>query len=447
MKHIFSILIIILFFINYPISGNAIDKNEMITEIKVLDNDTTFRYIYLYDNDGRKVLETKYFNQNNIWISLSQIEWIYQTGNCINQTERIWKNNEWLNTYKIDYSYTNAVLNLEIHSNYIDKTPKQIKKITYEYNASALISKKEYSSNSNVWTLVLQTDFKYLVQNKTDSTIITAFQSGSVVNQYLMKNFYNANGLLSSQLHQQKSNGNWVNDQLINWFYNQNSTQLLSQRIKKWISDTSFWDNFQRIDYEYNGSNNLITETYQYWKSIFWENDLRYGYYYDANGNETKKTLFKPIYHDWRGLVSVNYSYLVGNKAKLIESQYEFWGGATGEPVTSFIPFNFNDETAIQKGKYLKITYKDSTLSEPNVHGSYSSIPVYPNPSDGIFYINMQDYGIQYWIITDVNGRILKNHQQFINSGVIDLTDLPRGIYILKAITKTTQMTQKLIKN
>jgi hypothetical protein len=71
---------------------------------------------------------------------------------------------------------------------------------------------------------------------------------------------------------------------------------------------------------------------------------------------------------------------------------------------------------------------------------------VYPNPSDGIYYINTQEYGVQSWVIADLDGRTLKNHVQSISSGVIDITDLPKGIYILKVITQTGQFTQKLIK-
>jgi hypothetical protein len=450
MKHILSTLFIaVLFSVSSPIIARTTIGDQLITELKVFDNDSTFRYVYLYDNDGKKMLETKYYQQDNSWNRISQIEWIYESGNCTSQTERIWKNNEWLSSYKIDFNYLNGVLVNEIHSYYIDKTEQQLKKIDYQYNSTSLTSKKEYSFKSDVWTLVLQTDFKYLPTAQVDSVITSVIQSEDSVNQYLTVNSYYPNGQLQSQLQQERGNHkDWANTQLVSWFYATNSSQLLSQRTKKWNSNNSMWDNSQRTDYEYV-DNQLLSETYQHWKTMFWESDLRYDYQYDTEGNEIKKILSKTIYHEWRGLISINYSDFTGNKANLMESKYEFWGGNEGELVTSYIPFNFNNETAIQKGQSLLLSYlptNDTVLAIPKIQNSIRSIPVYPNPSDGIYYINTQEYGVQSWVVADLDGRTLKNHVQSISSGVIDITDLPKGVYILKVTTRTAQLTQKLIK-
>jgi hypothetical protein len=133
-----------------------------------------------------------------------------------------------------------------------------------------------------------------------------------------------------------------------------------------------------------------------------------------------------------------------------MESKYEFWGGNTGELVASYIPFNFNNEIAIQRGKSLQVFYtgiNDSTQSLPQISSTLHTIPVYPNPSEGMYYINSQEYGVQSWVVTDLSGRVLKTQNQAISSGVIDITELPRGIYILKVKTLTSQLTQKLLKD
>ncbi|HET7733236.1 MAG TPA: T9SS type A sorting domain-containing protein, partial [Paludibacter sp.] len=427
------------------------NENQLITELKVFDNDSTFRYVYLYDNDGKKMLETRYYKQTNSWNRISQTEWLYEAGKCKHQIERNWKNNEWTDSYKIDYNYLNGVLDNEIHKNYINKTEQQLKKIVYQYYLTTLTSKKEYSYKSNVWTLMCQTDFKYSQTSAIDSVITSVYQSENLINQYLAVNSYSADGHLESQLQKEKaSNSDWTNTQSVSWFYSPGYSKLLTERTKIWNSENSAWENYQRTDYEYNDNNQLVSETYQHWKIMFWESDLRYDYQHDADGNEIKKTLSKPIYHEWRNLISINYSDFTGNKANLMESKYEFWGGSTGELVSSYIPFNFNNETAIQRGRSLQISYLDvtDTLSAvPESTASTQSIPVYPNPSDGIYYINTQEYGVQSWVIADLDGRMLKNHVQSISSGVIDITDLPKGIYILKVTTQTAQFSQKLIKH
>ncbi|HEY6915280.1 MAG TPA: T9SS type A sorting domain-containing protein [Paludibacter sp.] len=452
MKHILSALFIaVLFSVSQPVIARSADGNQLITELKVFDNDSTFRYVYLYDNDGKKMLETRYYKQTNSWTRISQTEWLYEAGNCKHQIERNWKNNEWADSYKIDYNYLNGVLDNEIHKNYIDKAEQQLKKVVYQYDQTKLTSKKEYSGKSNVWTLMLQTDFKCSQTASVDSVITSVYQSGNLINQYLAVNSYSVDGHLESQLQKEKaSNNDWTNTQFVSWFYSPGYSRLLTERTKTWSPETSDWENYQRTDYEYDDNKQLVSETYQHWKMMFWESDLRYYYQHDADGNEIKKTLSKPIYHEWRDLISINYSDFTGNKANLMESKYEFWGGNTGELVSSFIPFNFNNETVIQRGRSLQISYLDvaaDTVSYiPETKNSIQSIPVYPNPSDGIYYINTQEYGVQSWVIADLDGRTLKNHVQSISSGVIDITDLPKGIYILKVITQTGQFTQKLIK-
>jgi len=243
-------------------------------------------------------------------------------------------------------------------------------------------------------------------------------------------------------------NLDWVNTELINWFYLKDSNQVLSQRNKKWIAETSKWENTQKIDYFY-ADNKLVTETYQRWKSMFWENDSQYDYKYDNNGLLINKILSIPIYHKWQGIVTITYSDFKNKKASLMESQFDFWGGNTGEFTTTFIPFLFNNEMAIQKGKRLQVSYLPVNETGIPVLKSFDLlklIPVYPNPSVGIFYIDTREYSVQSWTITDLKGCVLKTQLQSTNSGVIDITDLPNGIYMLRVITREAHFTQKLVK-
>jgi hypothetical protein len=425
------------------------NNNQLITEIRVLDNDSSFRYLYLYDNLGNKVLETKFYQQDSTWIRQSLNEWIYDGNNCTTQRESSWKNNGWIITYSIDYGYSNGQLNSEIHNTYTNGIETLYKKIDSQYNSATLSSRKEYAWQSNAWTLTLETDFSYLPNGITDSIAITNFQSDSILSQQLSTFSYDTNGSLLSQLLQEKNGNVWINSELINWFYEPNTSLIKSVRNKIWLSDTSTWENTQMIDYEYTDNLQLLSETYQRWNAMFWENDIRYDYQYDSNNLLLKKTLSTPIYNDWRGLLSINYSNFTMNKANDVNSTFEFWGGNTGELTTSYIPFMFNDEPSIQKGESIHISYlpvDDTGLFTPVDNNTLKYIPVYPNPSDGIFYINTQNYNIKSWTVSDLNGKVLKNQIQSFQSGAIDITDYPKGIYILRVTTPDQQMIQKLIK-
>jgi len=427
----------------------AID-NQLVTELKVFEKDTTYRYLYLYDGQGNKVLETKYKQENAEWIRVSLNEWVYEGSDCVIQREKIWKNDAWEVLYIINYEYNNGLKSSEIHNLYSNKVAFPLRKISFFYNQSELTSRKEYDWRNGAWILIKNNDFTYFPDGKLESDTTDVYQSEIISKQLLSTFSYNLNGTLSAQLLKQKVNNiGWVNSELFNWYYKPGSGQIFSQRNKKWISDISTWENVQRADYEYNENNKLLSETYQHWERMFWKNDLRYDYEYGADKNLQNKILLFPIYNQWRSSISIHYLNYADNKANLLESLYEFWGGNKGELVDSYIPFLFNNDISIKKAKRIQLNYLPvnptgiSTIENKN---KLNFITIYPNPSEGMFYFDIQEYKVLSWSISDLNGQIMKSQVQPIRSGVIDLTDLPKGIYLLNATTGDAQLYQKLIK-
>ena len=448
MKHIISILLF-LFCLQLYIFARTQKTfdNQLVTQIRVVDNDSMFLYLYVYDS-GNKVLETKFYQPDTTtFIRKSLTEWIYNDNKCITQRERIWGENGWNFSYIIEYGYSGNVLQSETHSTYSNGIAQAIKQLTYEYANEQIRSKKEYARLNDLWHLNLQTDYRYLSDNKQDSLIITQYKADTVNSRIISRFHYNGAGLLASQLQKQYKNSTWQNTDSINWFYYSNSALVQTQKNKVWNGSLSTWENSQRVDYTYDDNNKLTSESYQHWKTMFWENDIRYDYQYNES-NLLKKSLSLPVYEDWRKILSVNYSDFTQNKSNTIKSVYEFWGGNSGELTTSFIPFMFNDEIAIKRARSIKLgytQYNDTLLSNP-VYENLNRVHAYPNPSNGIFYLNYQQSGIQSWSVTDLNGRTLKVNESAVQSGVIDLTELPRGIYLLRIISSDGLSFQKLIK-
>lgn len=447
MKHLIFVLILAFCFQTVFFAGTrSINNNQLVTQLKVVEKDSTFWYLYVYDA-GKKVMETKsYRADSTTWIRKSLTEWVYDGDNCISLRERVWRGYQWDFTYMIDYTYSNGLMQNETHSVWSYGIAFPVKKINLSYNQNLLTNRKEYIKKSDGYHLVTQTDFRYKADGKNDSTIISFFQADTLASK-MLTTFGYSNNLLRSQLNKQFSGSGWVNTDSIYCFYYPNSMLVKTQKNKKWNSVTSAWENFQRIDYAYTDSNKILSESYQHWATMFWENDVKYDYIYNADNVLLKKSLSLPVYEEWRKTNSINYSDIIDSKANTINSVYEFWGGNVGDLTISFIPFVFNNELLIRRAKSIQLSYaqfNDTILK--NALQSTSSINVYPNPSNGIFYINVHEKTLKSWIICDLNGRVMKKSDRTYQSSVVDITDLPKGVYLLKVMTDDSSETTKIIR-
>lgn len=425
--------------------------NQLITELKVLDNDSSFRYLYIYDNNNHKVLETNYIKRSSLWVRYSQTEWLYDGDNCTDQIERVWLNNAWKVQKTIKFEITNNILTSELHTSYPNGNPLYEKKTSYDYVGTNLMAKTEFSWTNTNWEMTQKIRFTYTSDNKTDSVITLAYDNSIPSQFYLMLNGYSATNLLTSQLFKTRTiSTDWVNSELTSWYYKPGTSNTETQIMKRWNSDILNWENVQRIDYDYGTAGELLSEQYQNWQLVYWADDIRYDYLYETPTKLLKKTVSFPLYHHWRSLVSIQYSDFFAEKPNTMESKFEFWGGPTGELTTSYIPFQFNDQITIEKAKRIEISYLPVTDLESGlilINANSHLINVYPNPSQGMFYVDTQKYSIRSWVVSDVDGKVLKKQEQTFQSGVIDLTDLHKGVYLLKVFTSDGIYNQKLIKN
>ncbi|HLP05701.1 MAG TPA: T9SS type A sorting domain-containing protein [Paludibacter sp.] len=449
MKKIVGVLGFIVFFTITTGKLHAVESRQLVTEMDVYNNDTTFQYRYFYDSNFNKVLETKYYQKDNSWIRYSQTEWIYNEGKCILQRETVWKNGYWKIVHTIDYGYGNDKLVAETHKAYPMDEPVLSAKIEYVYSSNLLKEKNNYTATENNWIISSKTNYAYTNELNTDTATTDVFTAGNVTGQYRFIYGYNPDGSLGSSLFQDKRpDSSWVNLELTKWYYKPGTSSVISERTQKWNSELSQWENSRKTENQYNSEGKLTSESYLQWKSMYWENQSRYDYLYRNDGLQVKKVLSLPIYNKWREIVSINYSDFSVDRANLIESKFEFWGGNAGELVTSCIPFVFNDETVIIKGKQLAIRYADAsdvTLFDAQLQGKYK-VGAYPNPSKGMFYLNNAGSNIYEWSVCTLEGKVLKSVVPGMQTGIVDLTDLPKGIYILKIKTGGGACTQKLIK-
>jgi len=442
----------ILFFIITTITGLSFLKaeNNLITETKVYDTDSTFRFVYYYNTDGKMTLETKYFLQDKNWVRLSQNEWLYNGSNCTAYHESKWKNSEWTLTYSIDFAYISNLLRTETYQATDNGTSTNLKKNEYEYTDTLVKTKREYSWNGASWVRTIETSTTYLTGGKPDSIQITRYDNGVVSSKYLTIHTYNASGWLTTKTVKtfDTPSGSWINYKQTKYYYT-GGGQVSSQRNKEWNVDLALWENTDKIDYIYNTDKSLQLETYQKWNTMYWEDDSRYQYIYDSNGILTDKLLLIPIYNEWRKCITIAYSDFKNNKANLMESRYNFWGGETDELTVSDIPYMFNESTKIQRAKKIEISYLPVDTTDVSTVNDKNNLTIiaYPNPSDGMFYFDAQFYNAQTWNVTDMKGKIVqRDANRGYTTGVVDLTDLPKGIYILNVKGENQSYHQKLVK-
>ena len=65
-----------------------------------------------------------------------------------------------------------------------------------------------------------------------------------------------------------------------------------------------------------------------------------------------------------------------------------------------------------------------------NITDTSDDIYVYPNPTSGIITIDVED-PIEYFI-TNINGQVVKNGTVSYDSQLIDISNLPNGMYFIK---------------
>ena len=419
---------------------------QVVKELEVLVKDTTFHSVLLYDVSGRKVLQTEYYLTGNNWVRSSQIEWFYTPSP--KQVERKWRSNKWVTTYTIDYVYSNNQLITETHNGV---NGLQQSKIEYQYSVpnNTLLYRFHYLWEKGVWSLKRKDSFLGYIYQMPSTTQIDTYHSDTIQSQYLSLVKYNTKGLPDNQCFKSRNAGDadWKNQDSTNWYYHSDQKRLLSMRSKIWDTYNFVWVNSHRTDYDYYDSVQVSYQTNYKWNGATWQSDLQYANNFAPNGNKQSCKVNTRLFNEWRPMGTILYSDYAFGMATKIRSQFEYWGGTPNELVATDIPFLLNNEMVVLKAKTIDLKFAQQVVdTTTNIDTIQKPVTVYPNPSNGVFYIGSALGAFDSWQITNLDGKVVKVQSDFSGTMVIDITDLPAGVYLLTAYFRNMRYFQKLIK-
>lgn len=434
---------------NCPVWSQT-EMAPLITDVQVSNGDSTYRLLYLYGDANLKSLETKYAQYNNEWIRKEQTEWIYSNGRCETQYTRKWVDYEWMPLHKIAFTYLNNLRESEIHYDFKNANYLPLNKHTWFYAGERLTTETDSVYTENRWKISSKNSYVFSTSlEKTDTVFFTKYDADTICFQSYIEFKYNESALPYLETYAEKKDNRWLNCFQTKTFYEKNTNRKSYQVNKTWNNSAKKWTNSQNISYQYNAQNEITKETFQRWQSQSWENDLRNEYFYNTDNKLDRKVTYKQIYDEFRPISSVNYTEFQFNKASLIEAKNEFWGGEKGSAINTFLPFVFNEESVVQFGSKIKISYipvDNTKLKEVDGQINKGLIRVYPNPSTSIFYFNTKKFNVKSWTVNDISGKTILQKSSAEESGVVDLGDFKSGIYILRVVTTEGVLTQKLIK-
>ncbi|GAB1415498.1 hypothetical protein MASR2M117_09040 [Paludibacter sp.] len=411
-------------------------------------NDSVFKYTYFYNENNQKTVENKYLFHDGVTMPLSRTEWVYENNNCTIQRDQAWVNGGWKNVYDINSAYNNGLKSMEVFETYHNNIPKVEKTNMYNYNSDKLTSIKMYKGSVSEQNLNTNIQNTYNVDNKISQQVFEykLTDSPDVVISY--KYHYNVDGRLDSMMVLKKQDALMVNEFLTTYLYNKSNGNLLVQTQKKWNEVLNKWENLAKNEYEYDVDNKLISEVYSHFTTLFWTVNSKYEYHYDNAGLLNEKILYQPLHREWRKIYTISYQNIENGRPNLMQSKYNFWGGETGQFVKNYIPYYFNNEMSIIQADKLELKYIMETLILTNFELEKNKLKIYPNPSNGVFYVSTENEYINSWSVYDTHGKIVKRNINEYKTGVIDLTELPDGVYLIQANTEDNRMLkQKVLIN
>jgi len=327
---------------------------------------------------------------------------------------------------------------------------------------------KEYDENENLLVRIINEgywdNYKYIYTFENENLIeeLHLWNINGWKNSSKRLYTYDNNGNLIQDIIQDWNNDTeeWINEWQHLYTYDNNEIQQITN---EWNSDTEEWIvRWKSID-TYDNNGNLTQELMIDWNNNTeeWINWYQHLYTYNSNGNQTQN-----LYQNWNNSSEewksiYQYLYIYDNNENQIQELKQSWNSSSEEWInnnqtlytydengnqTQELKQNWNSDTGEWNNGF-KYDYFWSELEVVNITEiNNNKIIVYPNPaSDKIQFSSSVLLDNSIIEIYTISGKLVNNISAN-NNNEIDISNLSKGIYIIKISSETVNFVEKFIK-
>jgi hypothetical protein len=364
-----------------------------------------------------------------VWTPSNKTDFVYNTSN--NLLSRIssfynWSSSNWDNNSRTTYTYNLQQKNTNELSEYWNSSSSVWEpnyKITKSYNANGYqLTYAHETYSSSIWVKNYRGLWTYGTSSLATSYTNQVGNGTVWVNDTRELYTYDINGNPNLYTLETWTNNAWATSARASFTVVSNNITAIV--VEDWISGN--WVKSWKIMYTYNSASKPLTETEQYWSGTAWVNSNRYVQTYDANGNETSNQSLKWQTNSWLKSYANTSCYDVNSFKYCSTSRwYESNGSTVG----------FGDSSK---------TYYKTVVGIHNNKADQNQLSVYPNPGKGVFTIgNAKD--ITSLKVYNIQGiEVFNTKVESVNTS-IDISNLPAGMYFIRANSGNTPIIHKVI--
>ena len=364
----------------------------------------------LFSQDKLDYTTYEYDDGAGGWAFYDKSEYLYDTdNNLVEQTYLSWSDGVWEDYFKVVYTYDTSNNNTGLLGYQWDIGTAQwvvIYRVTITYNAN------------NDFIFILEEYWEDGQWKNDDKLEITYYAAGKI-NQYTSYEWSNTGGV-------------WDIEGRGTATYN--ATMQLTSMLDEYWTGTA-WENDEKTLFTYNADDKITQKLYQEWEDAVWITDSKTVYDLDTNSNRLLLTYYHDLGSGLEASYKEEYNYdmtkLQSNTAHPFNVDFYFledfpyFNRSLGQIDSSYYEGVWNNET--------RVTHhytNTSGVSDENLMG----VSIYPNPTAGKLFVQLENTAIQSISIFDITGKLVQEDISLSQDKSIDLSLLETGVYIVEVL-------------
>lgn len=390
--------------------------------------------IYIYDYTGTEwVLDAK------------KDDFIYEGTNVLEYTYFKFSDNSWVGSQHVSQTfYEDNKLHTRTYSIFNGQQWKNTSRHVYSYHGDNEPDEVAYQWINGQWNEYYTYNHYYDSSDKLVEWLYRKKIGQSPVENYERKIYeYNNQGLLSSvtKYHWDRDDYFWDPSQRHIYTYEESLTKTILLQ-----SHYSFdWEDVEISLYHYTGQSVDSLIIHKINNTAFPDDNL-YTYTYDPDNNLTTKSTLIKRNGAWNNVFLDTYEYSNNYLTYHLQQGYSqsgwIWYGHESYTydsnylLTGDVRMNMDGPSG-DSTLYYFLVVTNTQYPDPAKTG------IYPNPTSGIITIDASGdiHNLEIYTLTGERVKAPKPFEKTIN-----LSDLPKGVYILKGLVAGKQFIRKIVK-